>query len=405
MGGFDLPALVDPELSLAALSTRIHERFDRIDHFVLRYEHCLPILCSDSSDPLHRIVAAYVCHQPYRSLTDDARLHPFRDAILNAARETDEALSKLLLQLVQAPDDKLEGLASLSLSSLWSQQRTQSKHPPTSSLQDLLSKATQRTLSMGEQRLLLSNLQSVPPSRSLVDSVSPAELVLIAVNHPILTTELIIRIAQELLDGPVPGQPAKILQRYCEALSQLSPSPRSFDVITRLLRSNASAPAPLSDVATSNPLKTTVAHLARLYILGAFISNSITVLEQSEAQQESLIITDLNESGLAPFDRREVELRLEEAMARQVGSFCHFITSLLNSALLFPPDLGSLRRHISANVGEEHKAELLRIEVQSMESDLQSMTEATLIELKHFALRFGRYGDGTRLFSQLSSVV
>lgn len=402
MNGFDLRKHVDPSLSLSELSAKIHSLFDRDEHFALRYDYCLPVLRSDDTESVLRLVAAYICHEPYRSITDNVHVQPFREAVLTASQRTNDCVAKVLHDLVLGSSQKVADLALLPVSTLSRKVQASQTAKSVVTSQDLLNKATLQILSMSEHRSLLSQLEST----QIVDSLKPSQLALIAVNHPMLTAELVVYISRELLRQTNAKDLIAILLSYCEALRQLPPGPRSFDIITRLLRSDEPAPAPIFNNALFIPFRTTIAHITRHFILGAFIAHSISFLEQSEAQQETSIIAELNESGLTTYDRREVETRLEGAMARQVGSFCHFVTSLIKSALLFPPDLGSLRRQISAQSSlEPSQIELLRTEVMEMEMDLQSMTEATLIELKHFALRFGRYKDGSRLFSQLSSLV
>ncbi|KAN0060587.1 hypothetical protein ACQY0O_007239 [Thecaphora frezii] len=416
---------LDVTLPLSKLSNRLHSAVDRASHFELRLDYHLPVLLSQDSSEERRIAAAYLCHQPYRAVVSEASCQPFRrvlSTLLSQGGSIPPALHHTLETLLYGNHHDIDCLGAESPQQLV---QAQSSAPGPSSavssrIAELVRKSTQQTLSMGEQRMLVSVLgramrdsdavtaDELPPIW-LAPLIEPEHLIMAGANSPMVACEMVGKLCQEAItadcdvlsaDSPLP------LHRYIEVLQTLSPTLRSFDLVTRLLRSERPAPAPMERLARRYKLTTTVSHLARSLVLGGFLSNGIRYLERREGMEESFIVRDAREAGLPEPPRREVEELLEERLSREVSIFCHFVRSLMNAALLFPPELGHLRRQISElkQQCDEQEAQEVDRHVESMEAELESNTRAMLVELQHFALHVGRYRDGTRLYGELTSL-
>ncbi|SPO35138.1 uncharacterized protein PSFLO_00609 [Pseudozyma flocculosa] len=418
---------LDMTLPLAKLSNRLHSSVERLSHFELRLDYHLPVLLSPDCSEERRIAAAYLCHQPYRVVIAKPACQPFREVLVTllpfTTTRSSPALRHALEILLYGSDRELESLSSESPQQLV-QDQSSGAGPSSgisSRIAELVKKATVQTLSMGEQRMLASILGSAQadaadaafaarlPPVWLAKLIEPEHLVQTGANSPMITCEMVGRLCQEAINadsekghrfGPVS------VQRYLTALQNLPPTLRSFDLVTRLLRSERPAPAPSQPKSQPVCLKTTVAHLARLLVLGGFLSNSVRHLERRESDEEAEILSEAHDGGLPEPSRREVEEELEERMSREVSIFCHFIRSLINAALLYTPDLGVLRRQISGHRGQldEDGIKAVEEELKEMESEVESNTQAMLVELQHFALHFGRYRDGTRLYGELTSL-
>ena len=421
-------ASLDMTLPLSKILNRIHTAVDRTLLFYLRLDHCLPYLLSPSSSAEHKVIAAYLCHLPYRSVTADPSCHPFSSTI-SALISSSDALPSSVLSFIQTllngSNEQVEALGARTALDIASGDARDSNSAVVQRELELIRKSMGQTLSMTEQRHILTYLSSPASSVDrastaplrLCTAIVPSDLVSAAAHNPTVCCDMVGRLCHEAVEEAhgVASIPVSWLQGFFSSLQKLSPSLRSFDLVTRLLRSDRCAPVPwLSPVQASqdheknlSSLTTTVAHLTRSWTLGGFLSNGIGYLERRESDEEVSIINEAREAGLGVPDRREVEERLEERMSRDVSIFCHFVRSLINAALLFAPDMGPLRRQIAGLADRGYPADgvqALTQEVEAIEDELVSGSQAMVIELQHFALRFGRYRDGTRLYAELNAL-
>jgi len=166
----------------------------------------------------------------------------------------------------------------------------------------LLLTARDRVLNLSEMRALnplISQLTNPP-------MITSDDLAAIIANNPTLAHPVIAALITSNWDR----DPISVLQ-YLEILKHIPPTLPSYDVLGRLLRD----PTRIRDISTSGV--TTIADLVRIEVLGWFIHESISWLDNAEEEEKA---------GTTSDDR----------FAKGVQHLCRFYNSLIKLSIVDP---------------------------------------------------------------------